>query len=190
MIVAFNYKFAKSNLLPNSSKINFNHANVFCSLFALNHRLLCNHVHCLLRAAGERHARTVIDSIFSQLTLLTPDFLPQFHAPSLITNWLIEDAALCDCTCTLTPFNHAVVIQTTKCSVQVLVVLMFDWQVTKKSMQAEFEILLNFCGLCKVFLPYVRSLLHRDCHSDYKHDWSLCENAPRCRRAGLRYSED
>ena len=90
MIVAFNYKFAKSNLLPNSSKINFNHANVFCSLFALNHRLLCNHVHCIiLRAPGERHARTVIDSIFSQLTLLTPDFLPQFHAPSLITNWLI-----------------------------------------------------------------------------------------------------
>ena len=89
MIVAFNYKFAKSNLPPNSSKLNFNHANVFCSLFALNHRLLCNHVHCILRAAGERHARTVIDSIFSQLTLLTPDFLPQFHAPSLITNWLI-----------------------------------------------------------------------------------------------------
>ena len=89
MIVAFNYKFAKSNLPPNSSKINFNHANVFCSLFALNHRLLCNHVHCILRAAGERHARTVIDLIFSQLTLLTPDFLPQFHAPSLITNWLI-----------------------------------------------------------------------------------------------------
>ena len=90
MIVAFNYKFAKSNLPPNSSKINFNHANVFCSLFALNHRLLCNHVHCILRAAGERHARTVIDSNFSQLTLLTPDFLPQFHAPSLITNWLIQ----------------------------------------------------------------------------------------------------
>ena len=92
MSVAFNYKFAKSNLPPNSSKINFNHANVFCSLFALNHRLLCNHVHCILRAAGERHARTVIDSNFSQLTLLTPDFLPQFHAPSLITNWLIERA--------------------------------------------------------------------------------------------------
>ena len=89
MIVAFNDKFAKSNLPPNSSKINFNHANVFCSLFALNNRLLCNHVHCILRAAGERHARTVIDSNFSQLTLLTPDFLPQFHAPSLITNWLI-----------------------------------------------------------------------------------------------------
>ena len=89
MIVAFNYKFAKSNLPPNSSKINFNHANVFCSLFALNHRLLCNHVHCILRVAGKRHARTVIDSNFSQLTMLTPDFLPQFHAPSLITNWLI-----------------------------------------------------------------------------------------------------
>ena len=86
----FNYKFAQSNLLPNSSKLNFNHANVFCLLFALNHRLLCNHVHCILRATGVRHARTVIDLNFSQLTLLTPDFLPQFHAPSLITNWLIK----------------------------------------------------------------------------------------------------
>ena len=86
MIVAFNYKFAKSN----SSKINFNHANVFCLLFALNHRLLCSHVHCILRAAGVRHARTATYSNLSQLTLLTPDFLPQFHAPSLITNSLIR----------------------------------------------------------------------------------------------------
>ena len=81
MIVAFNYKFAKSNLLPNSSKINFNHANVFCSLFALNHRLLCNHVHCILRAPGERHARTVIDSIFFTIDLADPGFSPTIPCP-------------------------------------------------------------------------------------------------------------
>ena len=43
----FVFKFAKSTLLPNSSKITFNHANVFCLLFVLKHRLLCNHVHCI-----------------------------------------------------------------------------------------------------------------------------------------------
>ena len=35
-------------------------------------------------------------SNLSQLTLLTPDFLPQFHAPSLITNsllWLARDSS-------------------------------------------------------------------------------------------------
>ena len=81
MIVAFNYKFAKSNLPPNNSKINFNHANVFCSLFALNHRLLCNHVHCILRAAGERHARTVIDSNFFTIDLADPGFSPTIPCP-------------------------------------------------------------------------------------------------------------
>ena len=35
MIVAFKYKFAKSNLLPNSSKINFNHANMSSASYSL-----------------------------------------------------------------------------------------------------------------------------------------------------------
>ena len=76
MIVAFNYKFAKSNLPPNSSKINFNHANVFCSLFALNHRLLCNHVHCILRAAGERDRLE-----FFTIDLADPGFSPTIPCP-------------------------------------------------------------------------------------------------------------
>ena len=82
MIVAFNYKFAKSNLPPNSSKINFNHANVFCSLFALNHRLLCNHVHCIYTACGRRTARAYGDRLeFFTIDLADPGFSPTIPCP-------------------------------------------------------------------------------------------------------------
>ena len=85
----FAFKFAKSTLLPNSSKITFNHANVFCLLFVLKHRLLCSHVYTVCTACGRRIAYG--DRLeLSQMTLLDPGFLPQFHAPSLITNSLME----------------------------------------------------------------------------------------------------
>ena len=41
---------------------------------------------CTLYTACGR--RTVIDSIFSQLTLLTPDFLPQFHYELAYCRWV------------------------------------------------------------------------------------------------------
>ena len=77
LLLLIMYKFAKSN----SSKINFNHANVFCLLFALNHRLLCSHVHCILRAAGVRHARTATLLEFITIDLADPGFSPTIPCP-------------------------------------------------------------------------------------------------------------
>ena len=82
----FAFKFAKSTLLPNSSKITFNHANVFCLLFVLKHHLLCSHVHCIYCVRQAYGARVRWPT---RIITIYPGFLPQFHAPSLITNSLI-----------------------------------------------------------------------------------------------------
>ena len=50
--------------------------------------IVCCAITYMRQAYGTRVQR--LTRIFHKLTLLTPDILPQFHAPSLITNWLID----------------------------------------------------------------------------------------------------